>query len=234
MKTELRMIGLLLAATSVAMAGMQTWTFEKSGTTMKAEVVGFAGNTVTMKRADGKTFSVPIAYLTESNRVELATQKEKQWKEVEIVKLEGLKSAGRYKKCTVRGMGVNGEVLIQLLPASVEAVLNNQNQQAAQIADLSDRIENRDRAVQRADAVTPVYAGGDASYVDAVMAQRSQVNLAIVDVKQAKEDLVNLQEALTEYIDKTKTARTVKMKNTGFVYRGVPVWECADPRKPQQ
>ena len=98
MKTKLRVIGLLLVATTVAVAEMLTWTFQKSGKTMQGEVVGFAGDTVTMKLPDGKTISVPIAYLVESNRVDLAAERVKQWKEVEVVKLEGVTSAGRYRR----------------------------------------------------------------------------------------------------------------------------------------
>jgi hypothetical protein len=230
MKTALRVVGLLLAATAVAMAQMRTWTFEKSGKTMQGEVVGFAGDTVTIKRPDGQAFSVPIAYLTESNRVDLAAERVKQWKEVEVVKLEGVTSAGRYRRCIVQGKEVNGEILIQLLPASVEAILNSRNQQAAQIADLAERIENQDHAVQRADLVTPIGAGGDPAYVDAVMAQRKQVNLASLDVTDAKVNLAKLQAAYADYIDKTRAATTVKMitvkmKNIGFVYEGLPVWE---------
>ena len=156
-----------------------------------------------------------------------------------MVKLEGVTSAGRYKRCIVQGKEVNGEILIQLLPASVEAILNSRNQQAAQIADLAERIENQDHAVQRADLVTPIGAGGDPAYVDAVMAQRKQVNLASLDVTDAKVNLAKLQAAYADYIDKTRAATTVKMitvkmKNIGFVYEGLPVWECFDPRKPQQ
>ena len=108
MNTGLRMIGLLVTATAVAVAEMRTWTFEESGKTVQGEVLGFAGTAVTLKGADGKTFSVPIAYLTESNRTYLAAERAKQWKEVEVFKLEGEESGGRYKKCTVHGQGVNG------------------------------------------------------------------------------------------------------------------------------
>jgi hypothetical protein len=165
--------------------------------------------------------------LTESNRVDLAAERLKQWKEVEVVKLEGVMSAGRYKRCTVQGKEVNGEILIQLLPASVEAILNSRNQQAAQIADLKSSIENGDRAVRRASA-------GDPAFVNAVIVQGPGVNLADADLTDAKANLAKLQTAYGDYINKTKAATIVKMKNTGFVYQGLPVWQCADPRKPQQ
>ena len=140
MNGGLRMIGLLLTATAVAGAEMRTWTFEESGKTVQGEVLGFTGDAVTLKRLDGKTFSVPVAYLTETDRVFLVAERAKQWKEVEVLKLEGEESSGRYKKCTAHGQGVNGEVLVQRLPAAVEAVLNARNQQAAPILVLSNRI----------------------------------------------------------------------------------------------
>jgi hypothetical protein len=227
-------VGLLLAAVVVALAEMQTWTFQKSGKTIEGEVIDFAGDAVTMKLPDGKTFTVPIAYLTESNRVTLAAERSKQWKEVEVVRLEGAISAGRYKKCTVKGEGVSGAALIQFLPSPVEAILVNRNQQAARIADLSYRIQNWDRAVRRADAVTPTGAVGDPGYVDAVMAQRGSVNLAYENLEDAKAALTKFQAAYADYLDTTKAATIVKIRRTGLLYGGEPVWECPDPRKPQR
>lgn len=235
MKAELRVVGLLLAVTSLAAAEMRTWTFEKNGKTIEGEVVSLSGSAVNLKRPDGKMVSVPIAYLTESNRLDLAAEGAALWKEVEVVKLEGtVSTGGRYKKCAVKGKEVSGTIVIELLPPPVEVILNNRNQQASQIADLADRIENKDRAVARADAVTPTGAGGDAAYVNAVMAQRAQVNLAIVDLAQAKADLAKLETAYADYIDQTRAATIVKVKNTGIVYMGSAVWECFDPRKQQQ
>jgi hypothetical protein len=229
MKTELRVIGLLLAVTAVAVAEMRTWTFQKSGKTMQGEVVAFAGDTVTMNLPDGKAFSVPIAYLIESNRTDLAAERAKQWKQVEIVTLEGSMSAGRYKKCIVQGSGVGREILIQLLPASVETVLNSRNEQAAKIAALSDRIGTGERAAQQAHALIPV-GTRDPAYDD----QRAQVSQADIDLATAKSDLQDLRVAYTDAVNKTRAATIVKIKNIGLVYQGLPVWECADPRKPQK
>jgi hypothetical protein len=88
-------IGLLLTATAVAGAEMRTWTFSESGKTVQGEVLGFTGDAVTLKRVDAKTFSVPIAYLTETDRVFLVAARAQQWKEFEVLKLEGEESAGR-------------------------------------------------------------------------------------------------------------------------------------------
>ena len=62
------MIVLLLAATTVAVAEMRTWTFEKSGKTVQGEVAGFEANSVLLKVPEGKTFSVTISYLIKSDR----------------------------------------------------------------------------------------------------------------------------------------------------------------------
>ena len=168
MNIGLRVIGLLVAATAVAVAEMRTWTFEASGKTVQGEVLGFAGTAVTLKDADGKTFSVPIAYLTESNRTYLAAERAKQWKEVEVFKLEGEESGGRYKRCTVHGQAVNGQVLIQSLPSAVEAILSARNQRAAPIAALSQQINNENQAVKQAKASIPTGSSGYGPYRQAV------------------------------------------------------------------
>ena len=228
------MMGLLLAATAVAPAEMRTWTFEESGKTIEGEVLSFAGDAVILKGANGKTFSVPIAYLTASNRVFLAAERTKQWKEVEVVKLEGDESGGRYKKCTVRGPGVSGEILIERLPATVEAVLNARNQQAAPITVLSNRIKYDTQAAQQAKASVPAGASPRGRYGQAVRVERAEVKLANQDLKSAKTNLAQLQKSYDAYVDKTKSQTLVRMRNTGMFYKGLAVWECFDSRKPQQ
>jgi len=228
------MIGVLLTATAVAGAEMRTWTFEESGKTVQGEVLGFAGAAVTLRGADGKTFSVPIAYLTESNRAYLAAERAKQWKEVEVVKLEGEESAGRYKKCSVHGQGVSGEILIQRLPSAVEAILNARNQQAAPIAALSQQIKNENQAVQQAKASIPTGTLGYGPYRQAVRVERAQVDMAAKDLKSARTNLGNLQKSYDDYVEKTKRQTMVKMRNTGVLYKGLAIWECFDPRKPQE
>ncbi len=223
-----RVFILLLASTFMAAAEMRTWTFEKGGKTIEAELVGFAGDKATMKLPDGKAYTVPVAYLVGKDRAYLAEQKTKLWKDVEIVKLEGATSAGRYKRCVVRGGGVDETILIQLLPLSVEEILNKSNQQTAEISELSGWIDNRDAELRRAEAQANDAnrsTGTTNYYVKAT---------AKVDVADARENLPKRQKAHLDYVAQTKTARTVKIKNTGLVYEGLPVWECADPRKSGQ
>ena len=65
-------------------------------------------------------------------------------------------------------------------------------------------------------------------------AERAQVNLAAKDVKNARTNLAKLQKSYDDYNKKTKDQTTVKMRNTGLEHKGLPVWECFDPRKPQE
>ena len=227
-------IELLVATTMVAAAETRTWTFEQSGKTVQAELIAFAGDAVILKGADGKTFSVPIAYLTEGDRDYLAAERPRQWKQIEVVKLDAAKSTTRYKKCTARGNGVNGEIFITLLPPTVEAILNSRNQQAAQITNLSSRIESENRAVQQARAATPSTASVNRAYRRAVAAERAQVDLEAKDVQNARTNLARLRKSYDDYNKKTKDQTTVKMRNTGVAYKGLPLWECFDPRKPQE
>jgi hypothetical protein len=233
MNTGLRVIGLLVTATAVAVAEMRTWTFEESGKTVQGEVLGFARTAVTLKGADGKTFSVPIAYLTASNRTYLAAERAKQWKEVEVFRLDGEESGGRYKKCTVHGEGVNGQILIQSLPSAVEAILNARNQRAAPIAALSQQIKNENQAVQQAKASIPTGSSGYGPYRQAVRVERAEVDMAAKGLKSARTNLANLQKSYDDYVEKTKSQTMVKMRNTGVLYKGLAMWECFDPRKPQ-
>jgi hypothetical protein len=228
------LIGLLLTATAVAGAEMRTWTFQESGKTVQGEVLGFTGDAVTLKRVDGKTFSVPIAYLTETDRVFLVAERAKQWKEVEVLKLEGEESAGHYKKCTVHGQAVSGEILVQRLPAAVEAVLNARNQQAAPILLLSNRIKLDTQAAQQAKASVPAGASPYGRYGQAVRVERAEVKSANQDLKTAKTILAQLKKSYDDSVEKTRSQTIVKMRNTGVLYKTLSVWECFDPRKPQQ
>ena len=227
MKTGFSMIGLLLLATAAVAGEMRNWTFGQSGKTVKAELVAFTGDSVTLKDTEGKTISVPIAYLNDSDRSYLAAERPKQWKKIEVVKLESAESAGRYKRCTVRGSGLNGEVYLQRLPQAAEAILNNRNAQAAQIASLSNRIELKNRAVKQAKAATPPTASVNRAYRRAVAAEHAQINQEARDVKTSQANLSKLRKSYEDSISKTREQTTVKMRNTGQEYKGLAIWECS-------
>lgn len=233
LSTGLRVIAALLVITTAEGAAIRTWTFEASGNTTEAEVVGFANNVVTLKCRDGKTLSVPIAYFIESDRAYLAAERAKQWKQVEVQKLDAAGAAGRYQKCTVRGTEVSGEIYVEGLPASVQAILNSQNEQAAPIAELSAQIQREDRALQEVRSGLPTTAPRNRVYRRSYAAQRAEVKLEAKELQEARANLAKLQKSYDQSVEKTKAQTIVKMKNTGVVYRGLPVWECFNARKPQ-
>ncbi len=225
----------LLAMASVAAAEIRTWTFEKNGRTIDGEITGFAGEAVNLRRPDGQTVSVPIAYLTASNRTEVAAQRAALWKEIEVLKLEGPVSAGgRYKKCQVIGHGIAGTILIELLPSSVEATLSSHEEEAATIADAAAGIEGRKRQIERAEALLPEETGIKATYLILLNANYADLNRLRRELKDAEAKLARLQAAHAANITNTVAARTIKAKNTGLVYERCPVWRCADPRRPEQ
>jgi SLA1 homology domain 1, SHD1 len=234
MKTKQCLLALMLAATAVAGAEMRTWTFEKSGKTLEAEAAGFTDNAVTLKEADGKTVSVPIAYLSKNDQAYLASAQAGQWKEVEVVKLDASTAVGRYKKCTARGAGVDGDIYIERLPASVVSVLQTRNQQAAPIDELSKEIEARKHGVQDDKAALPDKGPKSRAQRRAAKAQRAQVNVETSDLNGLQVNLDKLQKEYDASVAKTKSQTVVRMRNTGVVYKSLPLWQCFDPQKQQQ
>jgi hypothetical protein len=225
---QLIVLATLLAATAAAAAEMRTWNL-KSGATMEAEIVAFPSpDTVQVKRSDGIVATLPSAYLADADRAYLDAERAKQWKEVSIDKVLGTLSAGRYKKCAVSGKDVGHEILVALLPSQVEAVVNNRQQQEAQITNLSSRITEDSTAARNANAAAA--SSANRTYRNA---ERAQAKLAGQDDAAAKASLAKLKATYAEYVNKTKAATTVRMKNTGLVYEGLPVWECQVSQKRQ-
>ena len=66
----------------------------------------------------------------------------------------------------------------------------------------------------------------------AAAAQRGQLNAAASDLNGLQANLNKLQKAYDESVQKTKNQTMVRMRNTGIVYKGLPLWQCFDPRKP--
>ena len=115
-------------------------------------------------------------------------ERAKQWKQVSEDKLLGTVVAGRYKKCAVSGEDVGGEILVALLPSQVEAILNNRQQQEAQITNLNSRIQE-DRSLAR-NVNAAAATGGSRAYRNA---NRSQAKLATQDEAAAKTSLNKLK-----------------------------------------
>jgi hypothetical protein len=223
---ELSAVVVLLAATAVAAAELRTWNF-KSGATIEAEIVSFPSpETVEVRRSDGNVFTLSPAYLVDADRAYVALERAKQWKEVSVDKLLGTVSSGRYKKCAVSGKEVGGEILVARLPAEVEAVLKNRQQQEGVITNLTRRIQADSNVARNAKAAA---ARRDTrAYRDAT---RAQARLATQDEAVAKSNLARLKADYASSVKKTKATTTVFMRKTGVVYEGLPVWECQASQK---
>jgi hypothetical protein len=215
----------ILAVLAVAMTSgageMRTWNL-KSGATLEAEIVAFPSpDSVQIKRSDGVLATLPAEYLTDTDRAYLNAERAKQWKEVSIDKVLGTISSGRYKKCAVNGKDVGREILVARLPAQVETVVNTRKQQEDAIESLNSRITGDSKVAKSAN--TSATTSGNRAYRNA---NRAQARLAAQDETAAKVSLAKLKADHAEYVKKTKSETTVRMKNTGLVYEGLPVWEC--------
>ncbi|HVM50279.1 MAG TPA: SHD1 domain-containing protein [Candidatus Acidoferrum sp.] len=233
MRIALYLAGLLLGTSGVALAEMRTWTFEQSGATLQAEVVGFSGDAVTLKKPDGKTVSVRVSYLNAADRAYLSAERSKQWKEVEILSLDGT-FGGSYRKCSVTGGPSGGQILVGYLPPSVEAVLQARGKQAAQITNLTAQIADQKATLQQDNAALPSHPYGNRAQRRAIATEKAQASQDSRDLKTSQADLAKLQKAYDDAVKKTKDQTTVKMRNTGILYKGIQVWECSDPRKPAE
>jgi hypothetical protein len=217
---------MLLTTMAVAAGEMRTWNL-KSGATVEAGIVAFpSSDTVLVKRPDGSTATLPVAYLTDADRAYLDAERAKQWKEASIDKVLGMVSAGRYMKCAVSGKDVGREILVAKLPSEVEAVLNNRQRQQTQITNLTSRIQSDSSVAHKANAAAA--SGGSRAYRNV---NRAQAKAATQDEAAAKTSLAKLKSDYAEYVKKTKAATTVRMRNTGLVYEGLPVWECQVAQK---
>ena len=228
-KPILSALAVLLAATAVAVAEMRTWNF-KSGATMRADIVAFPSlETVEVKRSDGKVYSLPVTYLSDADRAYLDAERARQWKEVSVDKLLG--TVGRYKKCAVNGKDLGkdpgGDILVEMLPSQVEAILNNRQEHETQITNLNSQIQDDSSVAQNANAAARGGSRGSR------YANRAQAKLATQDEAEAKTSLAKLKADNAEYLKKTKAATTVSMRKTGLVYEHLPVWECQVSQRQQ-
>jgi len=87
--------------------------------------------------------------------------------------------------------------------------------------------------VQEAKASIPPRASRNRVYRRAYAAERAQINLEAQDLNKARANLAKLQKSYDDYVQQTKHQTMVKMRNTGVDYKGLPLWECFDARRPQ-
>ncbi len=208
---------LFFAATGIATAEMRTWNL-KSGATLEAEIVSFpTPKTVQIKRSDGKVYTLQESYLSDDDQAYLEGERQKQWKEVSVDKILATVSGGRYKKCSVSGKEVPGQILVTMLPAQIEPILTKRQQQENQITALNDRIQSDD---------TTSHQSANGGSRAARNAAKTAAKTASQDETSSKTNLTKLKADYDDYVKKTKPTTTLMMKNTGVAYEGLQIWEC--------
>jgi hypothetical protein len=149
----------------------------------------------------------------------------KHWKVLNVDRLE--KMTGAWDQCVVRNeSGQNVTVLIASLPPALKPTLETCAKLQNEITRLSTYHAKASKEVAVANAVTPVGAAGTAAYVDAVMNQRAQVNLASLRVEELGDYIVALKERLEQEKEKSKELRVLLAMFTGKKYAGLEIWDC--------
>lgn len=129
-------------------------------------------------------------------------------------------------KCTAVVGGEKRELLVNNLPASVIEFLGKYNGLKADISRAQPLVERQVRQAERADAVALTGAGGNAVYVNSVMEERKQANLAMQYAKENAIDLNKLKERLIDWTNNDLTNRTTIIAfPTGQSYSSLPVWQ---------
>lgn len=147
----------------------------------------------------------------------------KHWKELQILEAEPM--AGWFK-CKVQMEGLTRTNLIANLPPQARKVLQEINDTYVKLQKLRVQIAASEIAVRRADAVTPTGALGDRAYVDSVMNQRYQVNLAGAQLEEAKKILSQLEAKHREYMNSHLSETKVFAMFAGRKYGGLEIWDC--------
>jgi hypothetical protein len=116
---------------------------------------------------------------------------------------------------------------VQALPPAVEAILNARSQQMLQISNLTAQVESQKQASQEAKAeASKATVKGKRVPRRVMTAERANADIAAGDLETSRLKLAKLQKDYQASVDKTKAQMTAKMRNTGIVYKGLPVWEC--------
>jgi peptidoglycan hydrolase CwlO-like protein len=88
-------------------------------------------------------------------------------------------------------------------------------------------LKQRQQQVDRADAVAPTYAAGDANYVNAAMAQRSAVNTSQADLNVDADSMATAQSQLdkqrNDLTDLQKTEPVLWVVTSGLSQGGLHV-----------
>lgn len=179
------------------------------------------------------------AFLKQQAALEAQAAKLSHWEELAMLSMEP-STWSRYRCLVKTQQDERRTVLVANLPSEAASLPKQIADAQVKASALSQQIQtyaatiaSRQSAVDRADAVTPVGASGDANYVNAVMAQRAQVNLAQVDLNNAADRLATMrieyQDQLNNLSDLKRRLSAVKFRAffTGHYFDGLQLWDCA-------
>ena len=152
----------------------------------------------------------------------------KHWKRLQVLSVAPVSG---WFKCQVKNEAdLEGQLLIANLPKMVVDYHGKLKQQYETMERLRAQIAAADAKVRRADAVTPTEAYGDRAYVDSVMAQRHQVNLANVQLQESKEQLSKLERDYREALEKGPGETKILAMFTGKKYSNLEIWDCGQQK----
>lgn len=166
--------------------------------------------------------SVDLQPIKDWERTHRGERPMQHWKKVEFISSVSQLSAWRKCKVLIEGEAPT-EVLMANLPTEAKNHFDKLQNLSARVSQLSTYVENEDRRIRQVDAVTPTGAAGNAAYVNAVMAQRAQVNYDAEVLRDRKRELDRLA---SELEDEIKITVTDYAMFTGSKYSGLQIWDC--------
>jgi hypothetical protein len=153
----------------------------------------------------------------------------KHWKQLRVT--EAKEQMGTWTKCAVMTEdGLKVELLIGNLPPEVKAFFQTMDQQYQAIVRWRGIIESDTRKIRQLDGSIPTLAGGDPRWVDAVMAQRSQLEAWKAKVGTAKEELAKSEAAYDDALSRAAEKITVLAMVTGRKYANIDIWDCGQKK----
>jgi hypothetical protein len=143
-----------------------------------------------------------------------------------VIQITAIESGVGLVKCSAIIDGRDQQILIRNLPDPVRNFVNQYNQLRNDILTFGEKIHNDAIDAKRADASAPIYAGGDADYVNAAMAQRTRANQMAVNVEDEAGRLKQMQDNLDQMASDSIERTTIFAYPTGQNYAGIPIWQC--------
>jgi hypothetical protein len=151
------------------------------------------------------------------------------WQRFQVMEIKR-KMAGLQHCLARQENGDSVEVLIANLPARVSDFFERCRQLDEQIRTAQLDLERKQRRLEEIDATVPVKTGAPAWYEDDWTRRRYQVDLELVRVKHAREDLQKLQDTRDRMAAEAAKNTTILAMRTAREYAGLRVWDCGVPK----